>query len=185
MNKEKFINELSKLHPSATFLTLSGYRNESSEIADYSLVFHISYENALKKSLLILNSTDTSSDLESVAKQELIEGYQKSLDKIESTSIEDIGDAYTRFYDQDGNHIKGVKLHIETDVLHLYGLVAQKRILMPGIYPTKNKRPLTLAKDKLRKLLPVNKFRQFMITPERVNHISVQGLQLLPPDYFN
>jgi len=181
MNQTKFVAELSKLRPSATFLSILGYRNEYSEVADYSLIFHMSYQNALKRSLLALESIVPASDLESVAKQELVAGFQKSLDKMAEIPLEELEDGYTRFFDEDGKYIKGVKLHDATNTLHLYGLVAHKRVLMPGDYPKSNKRPLTMAKDKLRKLCPVSKFRQFRITPDQVNSISVENLSLLPP----
>ena len=181
MNNQKFVAELAKLRSSATFLSIMGYRNEYSEIADYSIVFHFSYENALKRSLVALESVIPSSDMESVAKQELIAGFRKSLAKIAETPIEVLEDGYTRFFDDDGNYIKGVKLHDSTNTLHIYGLVNHKRILMPGNYPKSNKRLLTIAKDKLRKLCPVSKFRQFRIVPNQVDRISVENLSLLPP----
>ena len=181
MNKEQFVAELAKLRPSATFLSLSGYRNEHSEVADYSIVFHMSYENALKRSIVALEGMVPADDLQAVAKRELIDGYNKSLSKMAETSIEEVDDAYTRFFDNDGSYIKGVKLHTETDTLHLYGLVNSKRILVPGCYPARNKRALTVAKDKLRKMCPVNKFRQFKLTPDQVDRIAVENLSLLPP----
>ena len=82
----------------------------------------------------------------------------------------------------DGNYVKGVKLHTATNTLHLYGFVAQKKMLMPGIHKPRNRKPLTIAKDKLRNKCNVSKFRQFKITPEQVDCISVEGLHLLPPE---
>jgi hypothetical protein len=84
--------------------------------------------------------------------------------------------------DEDNTPIKGVKLHVATNTLHLYGLVAHKRVLMPGLYTKGNRRPLTVAKDKLRHLTPVGKFRQFKITPSQLDSISVENLSLLPPE---
>jgi hypothetical protein len=184
MNKEEFVSELGRLRPGATFLSLLGYRNEYSEVADYSIVFHMSYHKALERSLTALQGVVPGSDYESIAKRELIDSYTKSLDKMATTPIEDLEDNYTRFLDENGNYIKGVKMHTETGTLHLYGLVNHKRVIMPGMYPNKadTRRPLTVAKDKLRKLCPVNKFRQFKLTPDQVDHISVQNLSLLPPE---
>jgi hypothetical protein len=184
MNQEKFVSELAKLRTSSTFLSLMGYRNEASEIADYNIIFHMSYENALKRSIIALESVVPADDLQSLAKQELIDGYNKSLNKIATVAVEDIDDAYTRFFNENGTYIKGVKLHTQSNVLHLYGLVNFKRVIMPGLYPTTNKRPLTIAKDKLRKLCPVDKFRQFKILPSQVDRISVENLSLLPPSNY-
>jgi hypothetical protein len=182
MNQDQFVSELSKLRPSATFLSLIGYRNEASEVADYSIVFHMSYANALKRSLLALDCVVPVDDLEATAKRELLDSYQASLDKMAFTPIEELEDNYTRFFDENNLPIKGIKLHTATNTLHIYGLVAHKRILMPGQYKTTNRRPLTIAKDKLRRLCPVNKFRQFKITPQQVDSISVENLSLLPPN---
>jgi hypothetical protein len=181
MSQEQFVSELSKLRPAATFMSLLGYRNESSEVADYSIVFHMSYKNALRRSIVALDSIVPEDDYAAIAKQELIISYQASLDKMDTTPVEEIDDNYTRFFDSDGSHIKGVKLHTETNTLHLYGLVNHKRVLMPGQYKQTNRRPLTIAKDKLRRLCPVSKFRQFKITPAQVDSISVENLSLLAP----
>lgn len=182
MNQIQFVKELAKLRPSATFLSLIGYRNQYNEVANYNIVFHIDYENALKRSLVALESYVPNNSLEAKAKVELVDGYTKSLNKISSSSIEDIDDSYTRFFDDEGKYIKGVKLHTATDTLHLYGFVNNKRVIIPGEYPSRNKFELTKAKDKLRKLCPVNRFRQFKILPSQVDSISVEHLSFLPSE---
>jgi hypothetical protein len=183
MDQQQFVSELAALRPSSTFLTLKGYRNEAAEIADYNLAFHISYRSALEKSKAILQGLVLSNDLERQAQSELIMSFDKSLQNIEQTTIEDIEDGYQRFFDEENNYIKGVKLHVATHTLHLYGLVVHKRVLMPGNYKPTNRRPLTIAKDKLRYLTPVGKFRQFRILPSQVDYIRIEKLSLLPPSY--
>ena len=178
--QNNIVSELSKLRPGSTFLTLKGYRNEHSEVSDYSIVFNISYKNALLKSILSLKDLVPENDLAAKAKQELIDGYQNSLDKLENTPFEELDNNYVHFKDENGNYIKGVKYHTESDTVHLYGFVVHKKILVPGNYPEKNKRPLTIAKDKLRKLCPVSKFRQFKLLPDQLDFISVNKLTLLP-----
>lgn len=182
MNQQQFVAELANLRPASTFLTLRGYRNEASEIADYSIAFHMSYRSALEKSKAILQGLALSNDLEKQARDELVASFDKSLLNME-TPIDEIEDGYQRFFDEEGNHIKGVKLHVATNTLHLYGLVVHKRVLMPGNYKQTNRRPLTIAKDKLRYLTPVGKFRQFRLLPSQVDRISVEKLSLLPPSY--
>ena len=182
MTQDQFVLELGRLRPSATFLSLIGYRNEASEIADYSIVFHMSYENALRRSLTVLENVSPEGDYQSVAKKELMASYRASLEKIATVPVEEIEDGYTRFFDENGKHIKGIKYHTASETLHLYGLVNFKRVLMPGQYKQTNRRPLTIAKDQLRRLCPVNKFRQFKIVSNQVDRISVENLSLLPPD---
>jgi hypothetical protein len=182
MDRDQFINQLAGLRSASTFLTLKAYRNSAGEIADYSVIFHMSYRNALQKSLTMLEDMQLTSDLEKRARQELITSFNQSLIKMEETPVEEIEDGYTRFFDSDGEYIKGVKVHTNTNTLHLYGNVVHKRVLIPGTYKETNRRPLTIAKDKLRSKLPVSKFRQFKIVPSQVDRISVENISLLPPE---
>lgn len=182
MNQEQFVAELSKLKAGATFLSLNRYVNAANETANYNIVFHISYENALKRSIDTLKSMDLSSDLDKHAQVELLESFNKSLNKAMTTPIDEIADAYTRFFDTEGNYIKGVKLHRGSNTLHLYGLVVHKKVLIPGFYEKDNRGPLAVAKDHLRSKCQVGKFRQFKMTPFQVESISVQNLSLLPPE---
>ena len=182
MNHVNFVAELAKLRTSSTFLTLKGYRSDSGEVADFNIIFHMSYKNALLRSIAVLESVIPNDALEAQAKKECIESFMTSLDKIETTPIEEIEDSYRRFTDSNGQYVKGVKLHEETNTLHLYGLVVQKKVLMPGTYKKVNHKPLTVAKDKLRRLCPVSKFRQFKITSDQVDSISVENINLLPPE---
>lgn len=181
MDNQTFVNELSKLKPSSTFLSLIDYENASGEIANYSIVFHMSYEQAVKKSLQMISEYEAVGDLEIKAKNQLIESYQKSLDKMETTPMEEIMDGYQHFRAEDG-YVKGVKLHLETGNLHLYGLLNKKSVKVPGTYKDKKSSELTLVKNRLSKNLPVSKFRQFTITADKVSCIRVQKIELLPVD---
>lgn len=181
MNKEEFVMELSKLRPSSTFLSLVNYKNAFGEVADYNMVFHINYGHALERSINLLSSINPTSDLEVRAKQELITSYYSSLDRLANTPVENIDDEYKRFFDSNGKYIKGVKMHIASDTLHLYGFLVNKRIINSGTYPIQNKRDLTVVKDKMRRLCPVDKFRQFKIVPTQIKRIAVENLSLLPP----
>jgi hypothetical protein len=181
MTKEQFIIELSKLNPASTFLTLSKYHNAYGEIANYNIVFHISYENALKRSVLILENLVPDSHLQLEAKHELLQSYHQSIHNIKTTPIEAIDDHYTRFFDSNKRYIKGVKMHTATGNFHLYGFINNKFVLKPGSYPLENRSPLTKEKDFLRSKVPVGRFRQFRILPNQVEKIAVQKLSLLPP----
>lgn len=176
--------ELSKLRPNSTFLTLKGYRNAAAEISDYSIVFNVSYENSLKKSILLLKDLVPSDDVEATAKEQLIASYEKSLLSLETTPFEELEDNYIHFKDESGKYIKGVKYHKASKTTHLYGFVVHKKVIIPGSYAKVKSAPLTLAKLKLGKLVPISRFRQFIIKPDRVDLISVQGLSLVPESDF-
>lgn len=184
MNIKEFAKELSTLRPSSTFLSLIGYRNFYSEISDYSIVFHISYEAALKKSISYLESLNNLSSIEKMAKEELLNSFNNSLDKTNVSSFDLLSNSYSYVYDENDVPLKGIKIHDQTGILHLYGLVVHKRIIMPGLYPHRNRRELTVVKDQLRRQCSIGKFRQFRITPNQVERIAVENLSLLPPNYI-
>ena len=96
MDIESFVSELSKLRTASTFLNLHKYCNEAGEIADYNIIFHMSYENALKRSVAILEALVPDSDLQALAKHELLASYHTSLTKMSETPIEEIDDVLRR-----------------------------------------------------------------------------------------
>lgn len=179
MNNDLFVKELGKLRSGSTFLSLKGYRNAHGEVSNYSLVFHMSYEKALEKSIDIVNKFEPTSELQLEAKNNVIASLTKSLSK---PAIEEVNDAYVHFQNEDGSYVKGVKLHQESNTIHIYGLQVHKRVLIPGEYPTRNKRPLTVEQDFIKSLTPVSKFRQFKITRNQVDSISVDGMKFLPAE---
>lgn len=174
------IETLSKIRPSSTFLSIRGYRSaESGELADYQLSFHMSYESALERSIAALEVYVPENDLEVLAKNELLASYRNSLLKVQSEPLEVVGEHYQRII-VDNKPVKGIKIHSETGKLHLFGLLVNKRVREPGTFKATNKKPMTIIKDKLRKLGPLNKFRQFIIDPSHVEAINVENVTIIP-----
>lgn len=181
MDRSEFVSALSSVRPSSTFLALMGYTNEHGEVSDQSIVFHVSYKRLLERSLADLSLMHFESTLDLEAQDSLIASFRKSLEGMAETPVEEIDDAYERLFDSDGNHIRGIKHHRETDVFHIYGVLAAKKILKEVKYPEVKSKPLTLAKNAIKAQLPISKWRQFKLTPDKVRHISVDSLKLLPP----
>lgn len=174
------VEALSSIRPSSTFLSLRGYRSESGELADYQLAFHMSYKSALERSIAAVEAHVPADDLEAQAKSEVLASYRASLAKIEAGE-EPENDVYDRVLDATGTPIKGIKYHRESGKLHLYGLLVRKATIEPGNRKEVKSRPLTIAKDALRKLGPVSRFRQFIVDPAHVSVVVVEG-QTLTPD---
>ncbi len=177
MKREQFIASLADLKNSATFLTLSQYTNEAKEVADYSIIFNISYKNALKRSINALTKIETTSPLQELAKQQLIKSYLNSLE-----DVDNVGPGYDKVKNTYGEYIKGLKRHVESDILYLFGFINFKRVIVPGSYKTRVRQDLTIAKDELRKNLPVSRFRQFILSPNTLKYITVRGCKLDPPE---
>ena len=74
-------------------------------------------------------------------------------------------------------YIKGVKIHNKTGALHLFGFVNAKRIIKPVVYPTRKRQDLTAAKEAFRKMLPAEKFRQFILTGDRLDEVNMENLK--------
>ena len=174
-----FIHSLSSIRPDSTFLTLKGYKSQFDEVADFNIIFHASYENALNKSIDILKNHITSDPVEQKAKNELIASFQASLNK-KAIDSESESEHYLKVLDCSGKAIKGVKVHRETGIAYIFGLLHRKQVIKPGVQKLNNKQPFTLVKDSLRKLTPVSKWRQFIVKPGQVEALKVENLTVLP-----
>ncbi len=179
MSVEEMIKVLSNIRPDSTFLAIKGYKSvETQEVSNFQLAFHMSYANALERAIIDLECVVPDSELQAKAKEELLASYKKSFDKTNEPTEELLGDHYHRVIDAYGKAIKGIKIHTESNTLHLFGRLVSKQIITPGNYKPSNPRPLTIAKDQLRKNFAVNKFRQFVIKPGQFNNISVERMTL-------
>jgi len=142
-----------------SFVSIKGYTNQQGEVADHVFNIGADYMKAKEADIKFLQELDLTkgqwkSDMVTMAKAkaELIQ----SLTKPDETRSQAQADAYT--------HIcKGVKVHNDTGVLYVYGNRVKKTVHVEGEYPVKNSRPLTVAKDELRKLLKTGSFRQFIM----------------------
>lgn len=176
------IETLATIRPSSTFLSIKGYTAATSgEKADHTICFHMSYQNALEKSIAALNEIVPADDIEAEAKAELLASYGKSLEKVKSEPLEVVGDHYERIVlETNGQPLRGVKVHRESGELHIFGLAMGKTVLIPGTYKAVKSNPVTLAKAKLKKGLPVDRFRQFVIKPGSYEAIRVERMEVLP-----
>lgn len=183
MAEKNIVETLASGRTSSTFLSIRGYRSASGEIADHTICFHMSYGSALERSIAALSEIVPADDTEATAKAELLASYQKSLEKVRSEP-EVLGEVYDRVLDSKGAPIKGIKYHRQSGRLHIFGLAMAKKVLVPGTYSKEVKsKPLTIAKNRLRKSLPVERFRQFIVDPSHCEAIRFEGQTLtLTPD---
>jgi hypothetical protein len=69
----------------------------------------------------------------------------------------------------------GVNINLNDNTIQLFGRTISKVVIEKGIYKTVNSRPLTIAKDKIKKNLPVSKFREFALDKNVVLTGKVNG----------
>lgn len=178
--------ELSGLRPNAMFLAVLGYRNNFQEVSDFSVLFHIDYKAAIRKSFQIISAYQPIPPdwrNRSFTRQNLLDAQVELLDSYRHTLA-----GYNPYYTchgvyslvagPDGKVIPGIKLHIKDNILHLEGYRVHKRIHTPGTYPDRNRLALTLAKNFLRLKTPVSAWRQFKLIPGRFRTITVGRLSI-------
>ena len=177
------IEVFSKLRPSATFLSIKGYRNNYSEVSDFGICFHIDYINAVRRSNEILKAfspnfkycfgTEFSLyDLEA-AKEELLRSFSVTLNG-KPNPWYTCHDVYEKIYDVDGKVVPGCKLHIDPNVLHIEGRKIYSKVKIPGKYPNVKSSGKTIAKRSLRRETPLGDWVQFQLTPYRFDELVVE-----------
>ena len=176
------------------FIVLHEYQNNFKEIATYSLLWHINYPKAVQKSYDLMTQFKPSPefcegkhyDLDHLkaAHMELIESFADTLvmgpgNNPRATSAH----AYDQVSDSNGFIVPGVKLHRDQDILHMTDVYRLNKIVhQPGVYPKVNSAKKTIAKNDLRKLVPLNKFGQFVLYPGRFKKLSVQKITVVEED---
>lgn len=174
----------------ASYIGIRGYENKQGEISDYTLLANVSYENMLVNDLRKLVDLDLTNlfakyDLELVQKPygELLESYTKRLsDEQTKLNLLAQGDetivrsqAQIDAYINLGN---GIRIHKETNELHVYGLIARKKVVKAIEYKEVKSRLNTIIKNEIIKLanLRSDKFRNFIVG--NIDEIKVNGMTI-------
>lgn len=183
------VRKLAEIRPSSTFLTVRSYLNNFGELSDFSLCFHFNYLNAVRRSKEKLSKLKLDQSLLEgkkyslndlmLARKELLESFEDSL--AESNPRYTCKDIY-ELVNHYGEVVKGIKIHKRQDKIHLVGLLAHKKVISKGIYPESYHSKYTLAKNALRELLPVSKFRQFRLESGKFGEITVEKMSILPTE---
>lgn len=180
MERKEILEVLRKLRPNATFLVVHKYRNEFNELSNFQIQFHVYYQGVVQKSLNKLKDYVPIDAIEDIAKREMMVSFRDSLTRMDQGDFQRIEEIYQYFWDKD-KIIKGVRMHHDSGEIHINGYLVNKVILEPGKYPKHDPSAKTKAKEKLSRLLPIDKYRQFKLSPKRFERIEVQHQTILPP----
>lgn len=146
-----------------SFVSIKEYTNKQGEVSNQTINIGASYENAKKADIATLEALDVTDAthgfksgvlLLEQARRELIEAFLNPNENISNGQK----DAYTHI-----PNCSGLKVHNEKGLLYLYGNRINKTVLVEGTYKTVNSKPLTIAKNELRKILKTNKFVNFSL----------------------
>jgi hypothetical protein len=142
-----------------SFVSVKGYKNKFGEISNNLINVGISYTKAKEKDIEFLTNLDINS-FESKLDKTLLEQARLELIASFITPEKARSEGQTNTYTP---IIDGVKVHNDTGVIYIYGYREKKEILTEGNYPLVNSKPLTIAKNELRKKLSTGKFTQYSL----------------------
>lgn len=137
------------------FFGVRNYENKQGEISNYVVNVKVNYDNLKEKDIDICENFKPKTQIEVDAKDDLMEAFINPKQSTKNRSNAQI-DAYVYIAD-------GIKLHKESLDLFFVGHRVNKKVLVKGIYPIVKSRPLTIAKNKIRKLFSTSNYRSFKI----------------------
>jgi hypothetical protein len=161
---------LAKSPTGVSLVSIKGYTNSFSEVSNNLVNVGASLTNAKAKDIITLQGLDvTTFNGDSIqlekARVDLINSFINPNQNRSQGQI----DAYTII-------AKGIKVHNITGKIYIFGLRTNKTVIEQGIYPTVNSKPLTLAKNQLKKDLKSSKFTQYAL--ENITSVKLNGQTL-------
>ena len=158
------------------FASLTYLSKKHQELARYTVNLGFSYHSLVEKSvteleILIDENKSTWTDLQKTAAANVMASLQKTL---AAHANGEQNEDYTKKdqYIPLGN---GASLNTMDKTIQLFGLVQSKVVLVKGVYPEVNSRPLTVEQNKIRKQLSISKFREFALDLSQVAQVKVNG----------
>ena len=158
----------------ARFASFTYQSKSTGEVARYTIQLGFSYKNCLEKSKLALEIESAAlTGLDKQAAEELLNSFAASLNGTQENYTKE--HVYEDVADSSGKTIQGIKRNVNDNSLQIFGLLHSKVQITPPTIEDKpvKSRPLTIAKNKLRKDLPVGKFREFAL--ENLNVVRLNG----------
>lgn len=179
---KKFFDKFQSLK-GASFISVNGYENSAGEIANLIINTNISVKNAKVKDLETLKNV-TEKDIADISLSSgigidvLNSALSELVTKAEQNLSEKIEDRSTQSKAQADTYIHltpAIKMHKETLQIYVTGMRERKTVIKPGEYKKVNSRPLTLAKNAIKRHcdLRMEKYRTFKIG--NMNEIKING----------
>jgi hypothetical protein len=162
---KNLINTLRKFN-GVQFVNIANYKNKQGERANVLLNVGASLHKAKQKDLYKLKNTHCVDQIAELARLELIQ----SIEKPAATRSEGQKSAYVEI-------CNGVRMHIETRKLYVFGLQVKKIVIDKAEYKQVKSSAKTIEKNKLKKQLKSAKFRQYEIG--NFDSVTIDGNKLV------
>jgi hypothetical protein len=154
---ETIKSALNKSLTNVTFCSVKGYVNDEGEKADYLINIGVNYQTAKQKDIKFLTELDITTMEWNCPKIDILKAQTELLNSL-------INPSQARSQAQKDAYIhinEALKLHADTLELYVFGSKVKKTIVEAVEYGEDTRKPLTKAKDELRKLMKSTKYRQF------------------------
>jgi len=175
-----------------SFIGIRNYANKQGEVSNQTIIAGITYENCLINDFKVLQENkdkvfgilqkDYSTELVETAYNNVYVSLEKRLSSDEvKEALRQQNDKTIGLSDAQKDayiHLtKGVKLHIETMQLHVFGLVVKKTVIKPIEYKETKSRELTIIQNKIKKVCEFkqDKYRSFVFSKAEV---QLQGITI-------
>lgn len=145
------------------------YKNKEDEIQKTLINVGVSYENAKLKDIEYLKELDVKTIKSSQNVSTLEQARVALLGALISPSksrSEGQKNAYTYLNN-------GLKVHNETGKLYVVGMKVKKEVLVQGDYKADTRRPLTIAKDDIRKTMKSTQYRNYDLS--NMGKVTIKG----------
>ena len=163
-----------RLQSGPSFVGVTYTTKDSGEKSRYVLNLGTDYLNLVRKSLAEAEAVETKTELEAEAKADVIASLKNTLANAE---IGLSNDAYTKanVYTP---ICKGIKAHIKDESFEVCGLVVSRKVLIAGVHKSVNSKPLTLAKNAIRKALSISKYRTLCLDRGHLESLRLGGNEI-------
>lgn len=143
------------------------------EISRQTVLLNVNRDNALRRDLATIKAKFSSltDPVEIEAAQEIISSLEASLSGFNPN--------YTKHGYYDGHGNGNVQSSDVSGSVYVKGYVIKKEVLVKGEYKEVKSRAKTLAKKKLSKGFKSSRFREFIVTPDNLKSLSVNGRLLM------
>jgi hypothetical protein len=163
----------------AQFASFTYLSKGAGELARHTLILGFSYHKLVEKSV---SELETIIALESAGWTELQKAAANNvLASLKKTLAAHADGEQNADYTKAGQYIpicNGINVNSNDGSIQCFGLKHTKVVLVPGVYPKVNSRPLTVAQNEIRDRLSVSNFREFAIDSETVAQVKADGKTL-------
>jgi len=137
------------------------------EVSRFSVALHINKNRLAMESLEIAKSLRVDGEIEERAKIEIIKSLENTLKN---------GVGNNNSYTRKGSYSteRGIRSN-DNGNLEINCLQLSRTVVVEGEKKAVNSRPLTIAKNAIRKVLPYNRLRSFTIDPLKFSRVAIDG----------